>query len=403
MRAAELAAPWRPAPPPADATLWAVLLSPSSLVRTVTQHVWLPSLGAYVAGVLSVLLLVCVLSMLCFLCNVAAMISMLSTLRECGLRRRVAARLAADPEAELDELHDDGELQYSIEDLRLDFVRLALDARTMLFYAHTLIAAERFSAHLWTELDIHLGPTGVFERTWALGVLPNAFHWLHGMRLPVAAVCLNALVAHLEPVTLSWCSQWTTRFFKPTSELLSHGFELVRLYTYLLVVLPSMSLLLFHSILPTLVTAWLASDAPAELVPTKQTLLDLVLRACMALDAAAIVYALASFQLPRHRALKCAFATAAALLPLVLALESLPSFGTAHRAAIYATVPPFAALLGTLAPVIRPRAPTPPSTAPADVAPPADAYPAHPLMGGGAEPDTEEEPASEFDDDEWVP
>jgi hypothetical protein len=79
----------------------------------------------------------------------------------------------------------------------------------MLFYAHTLIAAERFSAHLWTELDIHLGPTGVFERTWALGVLPNAFHWLHGMRLPVAAVCLNALVAHLEPVTLSWCSQWT--------------------------------------------------------------------------------------------------------------------------------------------------------------------------------------------------
>ena len=149
------------------------------------------------------------LTALCFLCNVAAIISLLSTLRECGVRRRVAARLAADPEAELDELHDDAELHYSVEDLRLDFVRILLDARTMLLYAHLLMAAEGFSASLWSDLGSHLGGSQVFARVFALGLLPNIFCWVHGMRLPTAMVCLNALMAHLEPVTLAWCSQWT--------------------------------------------------------------------------------------------------------------------------------------------------------------------------------------------------
>ena len=64
------------------------------------------------------------------------------------------------------------------------------------------------------------------------------------------------------------------------------------------------------------------------------------------------------------RAFSTASAAFVALLGPVLALEACPSFVTTHRAVLLATLPPFCALLVTLAPIfVRIRAPPPPSTA----------------------------------------
>ena len=446
VRLAELAEPWRPADPYADA---APLPTPlSSTIYALAHYLWLPSLGAFVMGAVSAIALLAFLGGLCFLANVAATISLLSTLRECGVRRRVSARLHADPEAELEELHDDGELGYSVEDLRLDVVRVLLDARTLLFYMHVVLEAERFSSELWADLDTHLGASGVFDKVWLVGTIPNVLGYLHGMRLPTTAVCLNALIAHLEPVTLSWCQQWTVcarvapdnlrepamppsfahasaarpptrerhppahspratfgslawraqgRHFRPTVELLSHGFELLRLYTYLLLVLPVTSLMCIHSLLPALAAEWAASGAPLAYVPTRDTLLQIALRALMAIDGASIVYALASFRVPKPRAARLAASSFALLLPFVLATKTFPSFGTAHRAVLCAAIPPFAALMAMLAPFMHPRvgAPKPPAAAAAagPGAPPPARY--------DDDDDDDDEPASEYDDDEW--
>ena len=439
---AELVEPWRPDAPSmaTDAeilpfisqSMMRMITSPWTVICAALHHCWMPSIGAYLSGVVAVIFVVGALSCLCFLCNVAAIISLLSTLRESGVRRRVAARLAADPEAELEELEDDGELTYSIEDLRLDMVRALLDTRTLLFYAHTLLEAERFSAELWADLDTHVGASGVFARRFALCIVPNLFCWLQGMRLPTTAVCLNALIAHLEPVTLSWCSQWTGPHWRPTSELLSHGFELLRLYAYLGIILPAMSLMLLHSCLPAAAAAWLASDAPYGLIPARETLISVGVRTCMALDGAAILYALVSFRAPRNRALLIAATAFGTLLPAVLATAAFPSFATAHRALLYAALPPFAALIGTLAPFLRPR-PTAPTAAGTLVAAAAAervgsgrlvhphdnlaqlaAAAAAAAAAGGPPlpaalenhlelPETDDENASEYDDENWDP
>ena len=74
----------------------------------------------------------------------------------------------------------------------------------------------------------------------------------------------------------------------------------------------------------------------------------------MALNAALIVFALASFRLPRGKALGVAILALSLLLPAVVATPAFPAFGSAHRAAIVAAFPPFAALIATLAPFLRP-------------------------------------------------
>ena len=220
---------------------------------------------------------------------------------------------------------------------------------------------------------------------------------------------------------------------RPTSELLSHGFELLRLYAYLALVLPAMSLMLLHSCLPAAAAAWLASDAPYGYIPARETLISVGVRACMALDGAAILYALVSFRAPRSRALLVAATAFGTLLPAVLATAAFPSFATAHRAVLYAALPPFAALIGTLAPFLRPR-PTVPPAAGTSAAEPAAArvgggHLAHPhdnlaqlaaaaaaaaaAVGGPPLPadaenhleltETDDENASEYEDEGWDP
>ena len=49
-------------------------------------------------------------------------------------------------------------------------------------------------------------------------------------------VCLTGFGAHVGQLLASWIPLWTVwtgRLLLPTEELLSHGFELVRLYSYL--------------------------------------------------------------------------------------------------------------------------------------------------------------------------
>ena len=53
---------------------------------------------------------------------------------------------------------------------------------------------------MWADLALHLRGSGVFAPGAFLGLVPNLLCWLRGMRLPTTAVCLNALIAHLEPL-----------------------------------------------------------------------------------------------------------------------------------------------------------------------------------------------------------
>jgi hypothetical protein len=188
----------------------------------------LPRFLAYVVAAVGVVLVLGVAATISFMGNVTTLISLLSTLRETGVRRRVTARLVMDPEAELEELLDDQEMSYSIEDLKFDVVRLLLDARTLLFYVHTFLVLDVFSVVQWDTLKEILGPTGISTQapiTWRwewelnplawlwnnalLGLDCNPLSWLWGVRLSAAVVCLNALVAHLEPVASTWCMHWT--------------------------------------------------------------------------------------------------------------------------------------------------------------------------------------------------
>ena len=69
-------------------------------------------------------------------------------------------------------------------------------------------------------------------------------------------VCLIGFSWHVAPLISLWIPAWTGRLLLPTEELLSHGFELVRLYSYL-----SLSLVLLlvglRSCLPGAIRAWL--------------------------------------------------------------------------------------------------------------------------------------------------
>ena len=375
----------------------------------------LPSALSYFFSASCLVFVVGVLTVLSFFGNVTTLISMLSTLRETGVRRRVCARLLADPEAELEELIEDGETSYSIEDLRIDGVRLLLDVRSMLFYAHGLLAVHGLCGELWDELDSRLGASGLrarcdlssipilrlgwlllhalsyplqwlsglsLEPLWSLNV--NPFYWLWGIPLPAAAVCFNALVAHIEPIAGTWCAHWTASHLRPTWELLEHGFEAVRLYAYMLVVLPLAVCLLAGCLLPSLLVAWLRSDEAYALVPGTVHLCDMAHRLAMALDLGLIAYALACFRTSRRNALSAALMALVALLGPALAVEHVPTFGTWHRALLLATIPPFSALLATLAPLVRGGGKAPPAYhTTADAADAADAPAALAAHAGG--------------------
>ena len=56
---------------------------------------------------------------------------------------------------------------------------------------------------------------------------------------------------------------------------------------------------------------------------------------------------------PKH-ALAVSLLSLAPLLPAVFATDAVPEFGIAHRAVLLAAVPPFAALICTLVPSLRP-------------------------------------------------
>ena len=128
--------------------------------------------------------------------------------------------------------------------------------------------------------------------------------------------------------------------------------------------LPLCLCLFGFAMLPERLWGWLQSDEASALVPDRETLGDISHRLAMAFDLSLIVYGLACFRTTRPRAFSTASAAFVALLGPVLALEACPSFVTTHRAVLLATLPPFCALLVTLAPIfVRIRAPPPPSTA----------------------------------------
>ena len=160
-----------------------------------------------------------------------------------------------------------------------------------------------------------------------------------------------------------------------------------------------MTVLLLHSCLPAMAAEWLASDAPYEYVPARASVLHVAMRLAMAVDGACIFYALGSFRVPKHRAMHLAAAAFCALLPAVLATSAFPAFDTAHRALLYATVPPFAALIATLAPFMRPRATAP--AAPAARAHGDGSAPAERAAAAEPEEDGPDSAGSEYDDDEW--
>ena len=111
-----------------------------------------------------------------------------------------------------------------------------------------------------------------------------------------------------------------------------------------------------------------------------------------------LALAAASFRVPKPRAREMAGAALVLLVPPVVATAYFPLFRTAHRAVLYAAIPPFLALLAMLAPFLRPRVPVP--------ARPANARPSH---DGGRAPASDEDDddeddddfASEYDDNEW--
>ena len=204
-------------------------------------------------------------------------------------------------------------------------------------------------------------------------------------------MCFNALVASSpspapgvptgRPRT---CGTW---------ELLEHGFEAVRLYAYMLVVLPLAVCLLAGCLLPSLLVAWLRSDEAYALVPGTVHLCDMAHRLAMALDLGLIAYALACFRTSRRNALSAALMALVALLGPALAVEHVPTFGTWHRALLLATIPPFSALLATLAPLVRGggKAPGHPTADAADAAdaPAALAAHAEPLGAAAAAADAD--------------
>ena len=184
-----------------------------------------------------------------------------------------------------------------------------------------------------------------------------------------------------------------------------HAAWLARSYFYLLVLVPGFVIYLIYALLPTWASDWLASDAPYDYVPTKEHLLLVGLRFAMALDAAFILYALLSFRLPKPRASSLASAALVGLLPAVLATKAFPSLPTGHRALLYAALPPFLALVATLAPFLRPRPPPPLPPGPQPVGEALDGphVPGRDYRFPPGEEEGEEEgaPPSEYDDDEW--
>ena len=217
----------------------------------------------------------------------------------------------------------------------------------------------------------------------------NPFSWVWGMHLPAAVVCLNALVAHLEPVASAWCSEWTGRYLTPSGELLSRGFELLRLYGYVALLCPAAFVALLACLMPQWLAAWAASGAPRAYIPTAEQGLTALLHLTMLVDAGAIVFALASFRMPRGKAKLCAVAAATAGLAALAATDTLHAARHAHRAALLAVVPPFTVLVLTLTPVLWPAAPAPRAAAAAAAA-----------AGGGGGPRDDEDEDDESDDEE---
>ena len=77
-------------------------------------------------------------------------------------------------------------------------------------------------------------------------------------------VCLTGFGAHVGQLLPLWIPTWTVwtgRLLLPTEELLSHGFELVRLYSYLFLLLVLL-LLGLRSCLPSAIRVWL--EDPSE-------------------------------------------------------------------------------------------------------------------------------------------
>jgi hypothetical protein len=76
-------------------------------------------------------------------------------------------------------------------------------------------------------------------------------------------VCLTGFGAHVGQLLAHWIPLWTVwtgRLLLPTEELLSHGFELVRLYSYLVLLLVLL-LLGLRSCLPSFIRVWLEDPA----------------------------------------------------------------------------------------------------------------------------------------------
>ena len=76
-------------------------------------------------------------------------------------------------------------------------------------------------------------------------------------------VCLTGFGAHVGQLLAHWIPLWTVwtgRLLLPTEELLSHGFELVRLYSYLFLLLVLL-LVGLRSCLPSFIRVWLEDPA----------------------------------------------------------------------------------------------------------------------------------------------
>jgi hypothetical protein len=153
------------------------------------------------------------------------------------------------------------------------------------------------------------------------------------------------------------------------------GFEFVRLYTYLLVVCPFTVTYLASSLMPAWAREWIASDGAREYVPSLEHMLSLAHKTFLFLDAALLVYALASFRLPRAKALKLGIASMT-LLTTLSAVSRVSSL-IAHRATLLAAGPPFLVLVLTLAPHYLPKRGL------------AHAGASLPAAGGHGEPDAE--------------
>jgi hypothetical protein len=139
---------------------------------------------------------------------------------QAGVQRRMHARVAIDPETELDELNLDHELDYYARFwLHYDAIRLLMDGRQLLLLASLFLAFDRFSVGLWADLEAMFAPTGLFSpgfdwspftsypamvreikdnqsQSTVITSLPfgiNPFYaLLHGLHLPAAMVCMPA-------------------------------------------------------------------------------------------------------------------------------------------------------------------------------------------------------------------